>query len=64
MTFEEWVKDTGMPRMHNKDELRAAWHAGFYQGRLHEGAKNIARQIDDEILGHLKAAQEVSDERV
>jgi hypothetical protein len=59
MTFEEWWKDVP-----NKDDTNwkllvySAWHAGFYQGRLHEGGNNIAKQIDDEILGILKSAQE------
>lgn len=55
MTFEEWW----WPRKPLGDELisgdvvttaaRAAWHAGFYQGRVHESGNNIARQIDADL---------------
>lgn len=56
MTFEEWFdKDDAN---YVEDLARAAWEAGFYQGRLYEGAWKTSRLMEDELFGHLKSAQE------
>lgn len=59
MNFEEWwTNKEGKADMPWKALAHAAWEAGYHQGRLYEGAWKTARLIDDELFGHLKAAQE------
>ena len=61
MTFEEWwesdiaLAGEGKSRY---EKAEAAWNAGFYQGRLYEGAWKTSRLMEDELFGHLKSAQE------
>ena len=59
MTFDEWLAEYPYEvDICIKSDMRQAWEAGYHQGRLYEGAWKTARLMDNELFGHLKAAQE------